>query len=261
MYTIYWSGSAVSNDLYSVHITAKYGVWFDHFLFLFMWFQLNKVIVSDDCTSTRKCVRRDGESVFEDLGVNERCHPSGMCGLKDGVRQCVCKDGYIGDGVNECKSKYSLLLISVSDIIKVRIRYILSHFFQNCVVGNIFVTRTLDVTMVSASATEVCLAMEWPHAKVISQNMFFSVWFLIVTQSIKNFNIDTITFSPSVPQSLVRAWQAVIPITVPLTARWSTLWENANTLCPSLIPRTNVHSMWRSKTSNGTKTLKFPSHD
>nr|XP_034323367.1 zonadhesin isoform X3 [Crassostrea gigas] len=64
---------------------------------------LNKVIVSDDCTSTRKCVRRDGESVFEDLGVNERCHPSGMCGLKDGVRQCVCKDGYIGDGVNECK--------------------------------------------------------------------------------------------------------------------------------------------------------------
>lgn len=116
--------------------------------------------MSDDCTSTRKCVRRDGESVFEDLGVNERCHPSGMCGLKDGVRQCVCKDGYIGDGVNECKSKYSLLLISVSDIIKVRIRYILSLFFQNCVVGNIFVTRTLDVTMVSASATEVCLVME-----------------------------------------------------------------------------------------------------
>lgn len=135
------------------------------------------------------------------------------------------------------------------------------HFFQNCVVGNIFVTRTLDVTMVSASATEVCLVMEWPRAKVISQNMFFSVWFLIVTQSIKNFNIDTITFSPSVPQSLVRAWQAVIPITVPLTARWSTLWENANTLCPSLIPRTSVHSMWRSKTSNGTKTPKFPLHD
>lgn len=132
MYTIYWSGSAVSNDLYSVHITAKYGVWFDHFLFLFMWFQLNKVIVSDDCTSTRKCVRRDGESVFEDLGVNERCHPSGMCGLKDGVRQCVCKDGYIGDGVNECKSKYSLLLSSVSDIIKVRIRYILSLFSELC---------------------------------------------------------------------------------------------------------------------------------
>lgn len=86
--------------------------------------------MSDDCTSTRKCVRRDGESVFEDLGVNERCHPSGMCGLKDGVRQCVCKDGYIGDGVNECKSKYSLLLISVSDIIKVRIRYLLSLFFR-----------------------------------------------------------------------------------------------------------------------------------
>lgn len=115
--------------------------------------------MSDDCISTRKCVRRDGKSVFEDLGVNERCHPSGMCGLKDGVRQCVCKDGYIRDGVNECKSKYSFLLISVSDIIKVRIRYILS-LFQNCVVGNIFVTRTLDVTMVSASATEVCLVME-----------------------------------------------------------------------------------------------------
>lgn len=64
--------------------------------------------------------------------MNERCHPSGLCGLKDGVRQCVCKDGYIGDGVNECKSKYSLLLISVSDIIKVRIRYILSLFSELC---------------------------------------------------------------------------------------------------------------------------------
>lgn len=122
----------VSRIKWPQQCTYYYKIWslIDHFLFLFMWFQLNKVIVSDDCTSTRKCVRRDGESVFEDLGVNERCHPSGMCGLKDGVRQCVCKDGYIGDGVNECKSKYSLLLISVSDIIKVRIRYILSLFFR-----------------------------------------------------------------------------------------------------------------------------------
>ncbi|XP_078313062.1 zonadhesin-like isoform X2 [Crassostrea virginica] len=64
---------------------------------------LNTIIVSDDCTSTKKCVSRNGEAIFEDLGVNERCHPFGMCGLKDGIRQCVCKEGYSGDGVNQCK--------------------------------------------------------------------------------------------------------------------------------------------------------------
>ncbi|XP_061173301.1 zonadhesin-like [Saccostrea echinata] len=64
---------------------------------------LNAVIVSDDCTTTKKCIRRDGEAVLQVLGTNERCHSDGLCGLKDGVRQCVCKEGYMGDGVNECK--------------------------------------------------------------------------------------------------------------------------------------------------------------
>lgn len=44
----------------------------------------------------------------------------------------MCKDGYIGDGVNECKSKYLLLLISVFDIIKVSIWYILLFFLELC---------------------------------------------------------------------------------------------------------------------------------
>ncbi|XP_048735098.2 IgGFc-binding protein-like [Ostrea edulis] len=64
---------------------------------------LNAVIVSDDCTTTKKCIRRDGESLLQVLSVNTRCHFNGLCGMNDGVRQCVCKEGYSGDGVNECK--------------------------------------------------------------------------------------------------------------------------------------------------------------
>lgn len=60
--------------------------------------------MSDDCTTTKKCIRRDGESLLQVLSVNTRCHFNGLCGMNDGVRQCVCKEGYSGDGVNECKS-------------------------------------------------------------------------------------------------------------------------------------------------------------
>ena len=69
---------------------------------IFLIFQLNSIVVSRDCTSTKQCKQKNGEPVFEIVSMNDRCHRNGECGMLDGIRQCVCKDGFHGDGVKQC---------------------------------------------------------------------------------------------------------------------------------------------------------------
>lgn len=57
--------------------------------------------MSDDCGMTYKCDSTGGSAHLE-----TDCHSDAECKLSDiGIRSCVCKEGFEGEGVEECKGR------------------------------------------------------------------------------------------------------------------------------------------------------------
>ncbi len=52
--------------------------------------------VSPDCTHVCRC---DEGSVHCEPYM---CHPDAECSVRNGVRDCYCKHGYRGDGIQDC---------------------------------------------------------------------------------------------------------------------------------------------------------------
>ena len=68
--------------------------------------------VDDDCTQTCQC--KNGS----DLQCSQlECHPWAECSSKDGIRGCMCMDGFLGDGLN-CTGTctYSLIACIVNTL-------------------------------------------------------------------------------------------------------------------------------------------------
>lgn len=61
--------------------------------------------MNDDCTKEVRCVNENGISSMKPTSF-EKCGSNQECTMDDGVRGCVCKDGFdMVDG--ECRGRYS----------------------------------------------------------------------------------------------------------------------------------------------------------
>ncbi|KAK3092565.1 hypothetical protein FSP39_004471 [Pinctada imbricata] len=63
---------------------------------------VNATKESSDCATTWVCTLTENGPQLLKARSGQRCHRNAECSRIDGVQQCVCKDGFFGDGIKQC---------------------------------------------------------------------------------------------------------------------------------------------------------------